>query len=126
MAVSLADSVFLSISPTDARPKVLLFLLFSFAPFTVVARFVGPIVQRFAGGQRAVLFVVLVNLGATRAFAQFATLFVVTALRFLSVRFNWATREPKDLSDRVWRLWGRKDSPTDPLDPVTGRVDRID
>lgn len=56
MAVSLADSMFLSISPTDARPRVLFFLLLSFAPFVVVARFVGPIVQRFGGGQRAVLF----------------------------------------------------------------------
>ena len=60
MAVSLAGSVFLSISPTDARPKVLWFLLVSFLPFTVVARFVGPIVRRFPGGQRTVLFGVCV------------------------------------------------------------------
>jgi hypothetical protein len=34
MAVALADSMFLSIKPDDARPKVILFLLLSFAPFT--------------------------------------------------------------------------------------------
>jgi hypothetical protein len=56
MAVSLADSMFLSISPTDARPKVFFFLALSFAPFVFVARFVGPVVERFGGGQRAVLF----------------------------------------------------------------------
>lgn len=56
MAVALADSMFLSISPTAARPKVILFLLLSFAPFTVVARYIGPVVESFRGGQRAVLF----------------------------------------------------------------------
>lgn len=56
MAVALADSMFLSISPGDARPKVILFLLLSFAPFTVVARYIGPVIQRFSGGQRAVIF----------------------------------------------------------------------
>lgn len=80
----------------------------------------------FAALIGAVVFVLLVNIGATRAFAQFATLFVVTAIRFLSVRFNWATREPKDLSNRVWRLWGRKGTVTAPLDPVTTNVNRID
>lgn len=56
MAVALADSIFLSISPNDARPKVVLFLLLSFAPFTVVARFIGPFINRVNGGQRAVMF----------------------------------------------------------------------
>ena len=60
MAVALADSMFLSISPTDARPKVILFLLLSFLPFTVVARYIGPVVGSFRGGQRAVLFGVAV------------------------------------------------------------------
>lgn len=56
MAVALADSMFLSVSPSDARPKVILFLLLSFAPFTVVARMVGPLVERVPGGPRGVLF----------------------------------------------------------------------
>lgn len=56
MAVALADSMFLSISPTAARPKVILFLLLSFLPFTVVARYIGPVVGSFRSGPRAVLF----------------------------------------------------------------------
>ena len=79
----------------------------------------------FAALVGAIVFVVLIEIGATRAFAQFATLGVVTALRFFSVRYNWATREPKDFSERVWRRWGRGDKPTDTLDPVTGLNDRI-
>lgn len=78
----------------------------------------------FAALIGASLFVVLVDVGATRAFAQFATLIVVTALRFLSVRFHWATHEARDFSDRVWRVWGRDKQP-DPLDPVTGQRDRL-
>ncbi len=73
----------------------------------------------------AIVFVVLVDVGASRPFAQFATLVVVTALRFLSVRFHWATHEPRDFSDRVWRLWRRKGTPTDELDPVTGHQDKV-
>ncbi len=79
----------------------------------------------FAALVGAIVFVALVEVGATRAFAQLATLVVVTALRFFSVRYNWATREPRDLSDRVWRRWGRKDGPADTLDPITGYNDRI-
>ncbi len=77
----------------------------------------------FAALVGAIVFVVLVDIGATRTFAQFVTVVVVTALRFLSVRFHWATREAKDFSDRVWRLWGRK--PADALDPVTGHNDKV-
>lgn len=77
----------------------------------------------FAALIGAIVFVVLVELGATRAFAQIATLVVVTALRFLSVQFNWATHEAHDFSDRVWRLWGRSGSGKE-LDPVTRSGDR--
>ena len=35
---------------------MILFLLLSFAPFTVVARFIGPFINRVNGGQRAVMF----------------------------------------------------------------------
>jgi hypothetical protein len=37
LAVSLADSLFLSISPDAARSKVILFLAISLAPFAVLA-----------------------------------------------------------------------------------------
>ena len=64
MAVALADSLFLSISPDAARTKVLLFLAVSMAPFAVVAPLVGPFVDRMKGGQRMVVVLV----GVLRAF----------------------------------------------------------
>lgn len=56
MAVALADSVFLSVGPGEARPRVLAFLLLSFAPFIVVGRFIGPFIDGIRGGQRTVIF----------------------------------------------------------------------
>lgn len=58
MAVALADSLFLSISPDAARTKVLLFLAVSMAPFAVVAPLIGPFIDRMKGGQRSVVLVV--------------------------------------------------------------------
>ena len=46
MVVSLAGSLFFSISPDAARSKVLLYLLVSFAPFAVVAPLIGPFIDR--------------------------------------------------------------------------------
>lgn len=57
MAVSLADSMFLSVSPDAARGKVLAFLAFSFAPFVVLAQFIGPFLDRTPGGRRATIVV---------------------------------------------------------------------
>jgi hypothetical protein len=57
MTVALADSLFLSISPDDARGKVLLFLLVSFLPFAVVAPTIGPVIDRMRGGRRMVVIV---------------------------------------------------------------------
>lgn len=58
MAIALADSLFLSISPDAARTKVLLFLAVSMAPFAVVAPLIGPLIDRMKGGQRNVVLVV--------------------------------------------------------------------
>lgn len=58
MAIALADSLFLSISPDAARTKVVLFLLVSLAPFAVVAPLVAPLIDRMRGGQRAVVIMV--------------------------------------------------------------------
>jgi hypothetical protein len=55
MVVSLAGSLFFSISPDAARSKVLLYLLVSFAPFAVVAPFIGPFVDRAPGGRRLII-----------------------------------------------------------------------
>ena len=55
MLVALADSLFLSIDPTAARGRVLLFLVVSFAPFLVIAPLIGPVIDRAAGGRRTVI-----------------------------------------------------------------------
>lgn len=60
MALALADSLFLSISPDAARTKVILFLAVSMAPFAIVAPFVGPLVDRMRGGQRMVVLMVAI------------------------------------------------------------------
>jgi len=55
MAVALADSLFLSISPDVARDKVLQFLAISFIPFAVVAPLIGPFIDTMRGGRRMVI-----------------------------------------------------------------------
>ena len=58
MLVALADSLFLSIDPSAARTRVLLFLLVSFAPFLIIAPIIGPVIDRAAGGRRTVIEIV--------------------------------------------------------------------
>ena len=61
LTVALADSLFLSISPDAARGKVLLFLLVSFAPFTLVSSLIGPTLDRMKGGRRLAVSLVAVG-----------------------------------------------------------------
>lgn len=58
MAVALADSLFLSITPGEARSRVLLFLAISFAPFVILARFIGPFIDRIPGGRRLLVTII--------------------------------------------------------------------
>ncbi len=55
MVVALADSFFFDVDPNGARSKVLAFLLVSFAPFLLVAPFIGPVIDRVRGGRRMVV-----------------------------------------------------------------------
>ncbi len=52
VTVSLADSLFFGASVGAARPKVLLYLLITMAPFAVVAPVLGPFLDRTRGGRR--------------------------------------------------------------------------
>ena len=52
VTVSLADSLFFGAAIGEARPKVLLYLLITMAPFAVVAPVLGPILDRTRGGRR--------------------------------------------------------------------------
>jgi hypothetical protein len=54
-AVSMAGSIFFSVSPDAARPRVLLFLVVTLAPFLVMAPLVGPVVDRLRGGLAATM-----------------------------------------------------------------------
>jgi hypothetical protein len=54
-AVSLAGSLFFSISPTAAKDKVLLYLLLTMAPFAVVAPLLGPLIDRSRGARRGMV-----------------------------------------------------------------------
>src|SRR5689334_1370916 len=51
VTVALADSLFFSVQPRAARPKVLLYLLLTMAPFAVVAPVLGPLLVRIRGGR---------------------------------------------------------------------------
>ncbi len=55
VAIALADSLFFSIDPNDARWRVALYLLLTVAPFGVVAPWLGPAMDRINGGHRFVL-----------------------------------------------------------------------
>lgn len=66
MVVALADSFFFDVDPNGARTKVLGFLVVSFAPFLLVAPFIGPLIDRVRGGRRLIVQVV----AATRIVVQ--------------------------------------------------------
>ena len=52
VTVSLAGSLFFSVSPTEAKSKVLLYLVLTIAPFAVVSPVLGPLIDRSANGRR--------------------------------------------------------------------------
>ncbi|HXW33900.1 MAG TPA: hypothetical protein VEJ87_04925, partial [Acidimicrobiales bacterium] len=55
LTVSLAGSLFFSISPDAARRKVLLYLFLTIAPFAVVAPLLAPLIDRSRGARRAMV-----------------------------------------------------------------------
>lgn len=83
MAIALADSLFLSISPDAARTKVILFLAVSIAPFAVVSPFVGPFIDRMKGGHRAVVILV----GVLRAIVLIAMAWNLDSLTLFPLAF---------------------------------------
>jgi MFS family permease len=65
VAVSLAGTLFFSVSPDAARGRVALYLLITMAPFAVVAPVVGPILDRFRHGRRYALAATMLGRGVT-------------------------------------------------------------
>lgn len=47
-AVSLAGSLFFNVSVDAARPRIILYLVLTMAPFAIVAPFIGPLIDRFS------------------------------------------------------------------------------
>jgi MFS family permease len=52
VTVSLAGSLFFDVGVGAARPKVLLYLILTMAPFAIVAPVLGPLLDRTRGGRR--------------------------------------------------------------------------
>ena len=57
VTISLAGSLFFSVSPTEAKGHVLLYLLLTIAPFAVVSPLLGPLIDRSANGRRSLVAV---------------------------------------------------------------------
>ncbi|MCK0111745.1 MFS transporter [Ornithinimicrobium sp. F0845] len=81
VAISLAGTLFFSVPTGEARGQVALFLLLTLLPFSIIAPFVGPFLDRFRQGRRwaigstmairAVLCLVLASSLDTSAWWQF-------------------------------------------------------
>src|SRR5271169_5973306 len=55
LTVSLAGTLFFSISPHAARGRVILYLLLTMAPFALIAPLLGPVIDRSRGARRAMI-----------------------------------------------------------------------
>jgi Major Facilitator Superfamily len=55
VTISLAGSLFFSISPNEAKSKVLFYLLFTLAPFAVISPLLGPLIDRSRDARRAMV-----------------------------------------------------------------------
>jgi hypothetical protein len=55
VTVSLAGSLFFSVSPSEAKGKVLLYLLLTIAPFAVVSPLLGPLIDHSSNGRRVLV-----------------------------------------------------------------------
>jgi MFS family permease len=57
VTISLAGTLFFSISPTEAKSKVFYYLLFTLAPFAIVSPLLGPLIDKSRGARRAMVVV---------------------------------------------------------------------
>ena len=61
VTISLAGSLFFSISPNAAAHSVLLYLLFTLAPFAIVSPLLGPLIDKSRGARRAMCVVAAIG-----------------------------------------------------------------
>jgi hypothetical protein len=64
VTISLAGSLFFTVSLGAARGRVILYLLLTMAPFAVVAPLLGPVIDRSRGARRAVVVASMVGRAA--------------------------------------------------------------
>jgi predicted MFS family arabinose efflux permease len=86
VTVSLAGSLFFSVSPDASRRQVLTYLIVTMAPFAVLAPLIGPAIDRFRRGHRwiaVLLYVARAVLSLALAFALFSLFFYFLALALL-------------------------------------------
>ena len=76
--------MFLSVSPDAARGRVLAFLAFSLAPFLILARFIGPFLDRMPGGRRLTIVV----LSFARAALMIAIMRWIDSLSLFALMFG--------------------------------------
>jgi hypothetical protein len=63
VAVALAGTLFFSVSTTQARSHVGLYLLLTMTPFALLSPVVGPILDRWRGSYRIAIFVAMIGRG---------------------------------------------------------------
>jgi hypothetical protein len=88
LTVSLAGSLFFSISPEAAKGKVILYLVLTMAPFALVAPLLGPVIDRSRGARRAMVVLsavcravtCLVMAGALKSLLLFPEAFTMLVL----------------------------------------------
>jgi len=52
VTLALANSLFFSVQPTEAKTKVALYLIITMVPFTLLAPVIGPLLDKLRGGRR--------------------------------------------------------------------------
>jgi MFS family permease len=86
IAVSLAGSLFFSVSPDASRRQVLTYLIVTMVPFAVMAPLIGPTIDRFRRGHRWVAVIIYCSRAAlciALAFSLYSAAFFVIALVLL-------------------------------------------
>ena len=116
VAVSLAGSLFFSLSPEASRQQVLLYLVINMVPFALLAPLVGPAVDHFRLGYRWIA----VLLGALRALCALALAFSLLdlALYFFALALLVSAKASGVVARRSSRRWWT--SPTSSSPPTHG------
>ncbi|HEY3485543.1 MAG TPA: MFS transporter, partial [Ilumatobacteraceae bacterium] len=86
VTVSLAGSLFFSVSPDASRRQVLVYLVATLIPFAVIAPLIGPSIDRFRKGHRWMavgLYLARAGLAVALAFSLYDVTFYVLALLLL-------------------------------------------